>query len=136
MNTTFESVRNPAYLCAQTSPISFGLYMKIKDWERLVELAGNSPITAQEIERMSLTTITSVNKNEIVKEWKEQLMILFPIVEQFHMVPFHDRWIQSQFKDEENIKKDWAESHGGRIASLIVQQTMASLETVLVLVFA
>ena len=30
---------------------------------------------------------------------------------------------------------DWAESHGGRIASLIVQQTMASLETVLVLVF-
>lgn len=83
----------------------FWVVYENKAWERLVELAGNSPITAQEIERMSLTAITSVDKNEIVKEWKEQLMILFPIVEQFHMVPFHDRWIQSQFKDEENIKK-------------------------------
>ena len=83
----------------------FWVVYENKAWKRLVELAGNSPITAQEIERMSLTAITSVDKNEIVKEWKEQLMILFPIVEQFHMVPFRDRWIQSQFKDEENIKK-------------------------------
>ena len=32
-------------------------------------------------------------------------MILMPIVEQHHMVPFHDRFLNSQFKEELNIKK-------------------------------
>ena len=32
-------------------------------------------------------------------------MFLFPQVEQHQMVPFHDRWIQSQFKEEKNIAK-------------------------------
>lgn len=30
-------------------------------------------------------------------------MFLFPIMEQFHVLPYHDRWRQSQFKDEENM---------------------------------
>ena len=32
-------------------------------------------------------------------------MFLIPVVEQHKMVPFHDRWIKDQFKEEENIKK-------------------------------
>ena len=73
-----------------------------KAWEKLIELNGNINIAAEDI---ALTAITSVDKNEVIKEWRERLMMLFPIVEQFHMVPYHDRWIQSQFKDEENINK-------------------------------
>ena len=32
-------------------------------------------------------------------------MILMPIVEQHQMVPFHQRFLNTQFKDEENIQK-------------------------------
>ena len=46
-----------------------------------------------------------MNKTEIVKRWREQLMILMPIVAQHHMVPFHHRFLNTQFKEEENIQK-------------------------------
>ena len=45
------------------------------------------------------------NKNEIVKLWREKLMLMSPIVEQHEMVLFHDRWIQNQFKDQENVEE-------------------------------
>ena len=32
-------------------------------------------------------------------------MTLFPIVAQHHMVPFHDRFLNLLFKEEENIQK-------------------------------
>ena len=32
-------------------------------------------------------------------------MILMPVVEQHHMVPFHDRFLNTQFKEEENIQQ-------------------------------
>ena len=31
-------------------------------------------------------------------------MMLIPLVEQHHMVPFHDQWLQGQFKEEENVE--------------------------------
>ena len=49
--------------------------------------------------------IMSVDKNEVIKLWREKCMFLFPRVEQHQMVPFHERWIQSQFKEENNIAK-------------------------------
>ena len=32
-------------------------------------------------------------------------MTLFPIVAQHHMLPFHDRFLNLLFKEEENIQK-------------------------------
>ena len=73
-------------------------------WQKLVHIVDN-PITTEHVNAFAEEAITSVNKNEIVKRWQEQLMILMPIVEQHHMVPFHDRFLNSQFKEEENIQK-------------------------------
>ena len=49
--------------------------------------------------------ILTVDKNNIIKLWHEKCMMMFPVVEQYHMVPFHDRWVQSQFKEEQNIQQ-------------------------------
>ena len=49
-------------------------------WQRLVHIVDN-PITTEHVNAFSEKAITSVNKNEIVKRWREQLMILMPIVE-------------------------------------------------------
>ena len=58
-------------------------------WTRLIDIADN-PVTTEDVDTYAVQAITSVNKNEITKRWREQLMTLFPIVEQHHMVPFHD----------------------------------------------
>ena len=73
-------------------------------WTRLIDIADN-PVSTEDVDTYAVQAITSVNKNEITKRWREQLMTLFPIVEQHHMVPFHDRFLNSLFKEEENIKK-------------------------------
>ena len=74
-------------------------------WKRLNDIL-DSPITTEDVNTCAVEAITSVNKNEIIKKWREQLMILMPIVEQHHMVPFHHRlFLNTQFKEEENIQQ-------------------------------
>ena len=57
-------------------------------WNRLNEAAGNRDVTVKDAEVFALEAILSVNKNEIVKLWREKLMLMSPIVEQHEMVPF------------------------------------------------
>ena len=73
-------------------------------WKRLNDML-ESPITTNDVNTFAVEAITSVNKDEIVKRWREQLMILIPVVEQHHMVPFHHRFLNTQFKEEENIQQ-------------------------------
>jgi len=69
-------------------------------WNRMNELIiGNEQITTFVDE-----ALRSVDKTNIVKLWREQCMMLSPLVEQHEMVPFHERWVQQQFKEEENIE--------------------------------
>ena len=49
--------------------------------------------------------IVSVNRNDILKSWREECKMMFPPVEQPHMVPFHDQWVQKQITDKDNIEK-------------------------------
>ena len=72
---------------------------------RLNELINALSVANKPIHRYVFDAIMSVNKNEIIKLWREKCMFLFPQVEQHQMVSFHDRWIQSQFKEEKNIAK-------------------------------
>ena len=74
-------------------------------FNRLNELINALSVANEPIHRYVFDAIMSVNKNEIIKLWREKCMFLFPQVEQLQMVPFHDRWIQSQFKEEKNIAK-------------------------------
>ena len=73
-------------------------------WKRLNEML-DSPITTDNVNTFAVEAITSVNKNEIIKRWREQLMNLMLVVEQHHMVPFHHRFLNTQFKEEENIQQ-------------------------------
>jgi len=73
-------------------------------WKRLNDMR-DSPITTEDVNTFAVEAITSVNKNEIIKKWREQLMILMPVVDQHHMVPFHHRFLNTQFKEEENIQQ-------------------------------
>ena len=52
-----------------------------------------------------MEAILSVDKNEIVKLWREKLMMTFPPVQWQEMVPFHDCSVQHQFKDEKNLEQ-------------------------------
>ena len=45
-------------------------------------------------------TMLSINKNDILKPWHEECMIMFSPVEQHHMVPFNDRWVQRQLTEK------------------------------------
>ena len=74
-------------------------------FNRLNELINDSSVVNEPIQRYAFDAILSVDKIEIIKLWREKCMFLFPQVEQHQMVPFHDRWIQSQFKEEKNIEK-------------------------------
>ena len=58
---------------------------KEEAWKRLNDML-DSPITTNDVNTFAVEAITSVNKDEIVKRWREQLMILMPVVEQHHMV--------------------------------------------------
>ena len=73
-------------------------------WKRLIDIL-DSPITMEDVNTFDVEAITSVNKNEIVKRWRKQLMILMPIIEQHHIVPFHHQLLNTQFKEEENIQQ-------------------------------
>ena len=73
-------------------------------WTRLIGIA-DSPVTTEDVDNFAVQAITSVNKSEIIKRWRKELMTLSPIVEQHYMVPFHDRFINSLFKEEENVQK-------------------------------
>jgi len=72
-------------------------------WNRLNEAVGNRDVTVKDVEVFALEAIFSVNK--IVKLWREKLMLMSPIVEQHEIIPFHDRWVQNQFKDQENVEE-------------------------------
>ena len=54
-----------------------------------------------DVEAFALEAILSVNKNEIVKLWREKLMVMYPTVEQHEMVPFHGLWVQNQFRNQD-----------------------------------
>ena len=73
-------------------------------WKRLNDIL-DSPITTEDVNTFAVEAITSVNKNEIVKIWREQFMLLMAIVQQHHMVPFQHRFLNTQFKEEENIQQ-------------------------------
>ena len=74
-------------------------------WNRLNEVAGNRDVTVKDLEAFALEAILSVNKNEIVKLWREKLMLMYPTVERHVMVPCHDRWVQNQFKVQEKVEE-------------------------------
>ena len=67
-------------------------------WTRLIEIADN-PVTTEKVDTFALQAITSVNKSDIIKRWREQLMTLLPVV-QHETVPFHERFLSTQFKEE------------------------------------
>ena len=69
-----------------------------------VEIADN-PVTTEKVDTFALQAITSVNKRDIIKSWREQLMTLLPVVQQHEMVPFHERFLSTLFKEEGNIEK-------------------------------
>ena len=73
-------------------------------WKRLIDIL-DSPITMEDVNTFDVEAIASVNKNEIVKRWRKQLMILMPIIEQHHIVPFHHQLLNTQFKEEEIIQQ-------------------------------
>ena len=74
-------------------------------WNRLNELNGSPEVTVNHVESFGLEAILSVNKNDIIKLWRENLMMMIPTVEQHEMVPFNDRWVSNQFKDEINVNE-------------------------------
>ena len=76
-----------------------GPFTSKETWNRLNEIVGNPDVTVEDVEALALEAILSVNKNEIVKLWREKLMVMYPTVEQQEKVPFHDRWVQNQFRD-------------------------------------
>ena len=53
-------------------------------WKRLTDILDN-PITTEDVNTFAIEAITSVNKNEIIIKWREQLMISMPVLEQHHM---------------------------------------------------
>ena len=65
----------------------------------------SKPNRAEESDACLKAIILSVNKNDILKSWHEECMMLFPPVEQHHMVPFNDRWVQRQITEKYNIEK-------------------------------
>ena len=73
-------------------------------WKRLIDIADN-PDTTENLDTFALQAINSVNKSVVIKRWREQLLNLLPVVQQHQMVPFHDRFLNTQFKEEENIEK-------------------------------
>ena len=48
--------------------------------------------------------IVSVNRNDILKSWREECKMMLPPVEQYNMVLFHDRWVQKQITDKDHIE--------------------------------
>ena len=74
-------------------------------FNRLNELTNDLSVANEPIHRYVFDAIMSVDKNEIIKLWREKCMFHFHQVEQHQIVPFHDRWIQSQFKEEKDIAK-------------------------------
>ena len=73
-------------------------------WTRLIRIA-DSPVTTEDVDTFAVQATTSVNKSEIIKRWRKELMTLSPNVEQHLMVPFHDRFINSLFREEKNVHK-------------------------------
>jgi len=67
-------------------------------WNRFNEVVGNPDVTVEDVEAFALEAILSVNKNKIVKLWREKLMVT---VEQPERVPFYEHWVQNQFRDQD-----------------------------------
>ena len=55
-----------------------------------VHVVGNHDVTFKDMETIALGAILSVNKIEIVKLWREELMLMCPTVKQHEMVLFPD----------------------------------------------
>ena len=64
----------------------FGPFTSKKTWNRVNEVVGNSDGTVEDVEAFALEAILSVNENEIVKLWREKLMVT---VEKHERVPFY-----------------------------------------------
>ena len=62
---------------------------------------------AEESDAYVKAAILSVNKNDVLKSWREESNMMLSPVKQHHMVPFHDRWVQRQIKHKDNIEKNW-----------------------------
>lgn len=74
-------------------------------WNRLNELVGSPEVTINDVQSFGLQAILSVNKTDIITLWRENLMMMYPTVEQHEMVPFNDRWVSNQFKEEINVNE-------------------------------
>ena len=77
---------------------AFWVVYEQETWNRFNEVVGNPDVTVEDVEAFALEAILSVNKNEIVKLWREKLMVT---VEQHERIPFYDRWAQNQFRDQD-----------------------------------
>ena len=60
---------------------------------------------AKESDACITAAVVLVKKNGILKSWREYYKMMFPPVEQHHMVPFHDQWVKKQITDKDNIEK-------------------------------
>ena len=84
-------------MCQHIIDAFWDLYEQ-ETWNRFNEVVGNPDVTVEDVEAFALEGILSVNKNEIVKLWREKLMVT---VEQPERVPFYERWVQNQFRDQD-----------------------------------
>ena len=82
----------------------FWTIYKQETWNRLNEVAGNHGMMVKDMEAFSLKVSLSVNENEIAKLWHEKFMLMYLTAEQHEMVPLHDCWVESQFKDREDTE--------------------------------
>jgi len=69
-------------------------------WQRLMEL-----VTDSDYKAVVHDAIKSADKENITELWWQKCMMMIPIVDRHHMIPFHDRWVQRQFKEEQNTKQ-------------------------------
>ena len=71
-------------------------------WQQLTALSSDVSPTVKVTQQFGHNTILSVDKNNIIRPWREKCMMMSPVEEQHHIVPFHERWIQQQFKEEKH----------------------------------
>ena len=76
------------------------IYENQAPWERYSKLH-----RTEETDACVKAPIASVNKNDILKSWREECKMMFPSVEQPHTLPFHDRWVEKPITNKDNTDK-------------------------------
>lgn len=71
-------------------------------WNCLLTVLLETP--SDQIEEKVLEAIISMDKMNVIKSRREKCMLMILVVEQHHMVPFHDCWMQRRLKQEKNVE--------------------------------